>query len=302
MGLLAMSDLSPAGRATKGLLWCLNFIAERHPRLRGHRLVYRLFSSPHAEGLDKFEFLNYGYVPLDAAAERLELGGEEEIYRSNIQLYHYVASAEPLQGRKVLEVGCGHGGGTAYIMRSLKPGQMEGIDRSERSIRLCRERYPLEGLVFRTGDALALPYGNEEFDAVLNIESSHAYPCMETFLREVHRVLRPGGHLLFADLRPAKRLFQLRRDMERSEMRILKEEDITANVLKARDEFTQQMEKRMKTGMKWFGHFALSWLGAKDSLIYRHLQSGRFRYLVCVLQRPGQSCSRHDHSMKGSRT
>ena len=205
-----MSDLSPAGRAMKPILWCLHFIGERHPRLRGHRLIYRVFSSPHSEGLDKLEFINYGYVPLGEEGERLNLEGQQETYRTNIQLYHHVASAAPLQGQEVLEVGCGHGGGTAYVMQSLKPGRMEAIDRSERSIRLCRERYPLKGLTFRTGDALALPYGNEEFDAVLNVESSHAYPCMETFLREVHRVLRPGGHLLFADLRPAKRVPQLR--------------------------------------------------------------------------------------------
>ncbi len=280
-----MPDLFPVGRAVKFIIWCMHFSAERHSRLRGHRLIYQVFSSPYSEGLDKFEFINYGYVPLEDEGEPLTLDLEEEIYRTNIQLYHYVASSVPLQGRKVLEVGCGHGGGSAYIMRSLKPRRMEGIDLSERSIRLCSERYPLEGLTFLRGDALALPYGNEEFDAVLNIESSHAYPCMETFLREVHRVLRPGGHLLFADLRPAKRLSRLRRDLERSGMNIIRDEDITANVLKAREEFTRQMEKTMRTRMKWFGSFALSWLGAKDSLVYRYLQSGRFKYLVCVLQK-----------------
>jgi ubiquinone/menaquinone biosynthesis C-methylase UbiE len=236
--------------------------------------------------LDEFEFLNYGYVSLDAGGERLNLEGEEEIYRTNIQLYHHVASAIPLQGQEVLEVGCGHGGGAAYVMRSLRPRRMEGIDLSEGSIQLCSERYPLEGLTFRTGDALALPHGNEEFDAVLNIESSHAYPSTGAFLREVHRVLRPGGHLLFADLRYAKKIPQLWRDVERSGMKIIKEEDITANVLKARDEFTRQMAEKMRSRMRWFGSFALSWLGATDSLAYRYLQTGRFKYLFCVMQKP----------------
>ena len=281
-----MSDLSPAGRAMKPLIWCLHFIGERLPRLRGHRLIYRVFSSPYSEGLDKLEFINYGYVPLDDEGERLELEGQQETDRANIQLYHRVASAVLLQGQEVLEVGCGHGGGTAYVMQSLKPGRMEAIDRSERSIRLCRERYPLKGLTFRTGDAMALPCGNEEFDVVLNVESSHAYPCMETFLREVHRVLRPGGHLLFADLRYTKKIPQLWRDVERSGMKVISEEDITANVLKARDEFTRHMAEKMRSRMRWFGSFALSWLGATDSLAYRYLQTGRFKYLSCVMQKP----------------
>jgi len=245
-----------------------------------------VFASPFSEGLDEFEFLNYGYVPLDAEGEGIKLEGEEETYRANIQLYHHVASAVPLQGQTVLEVGCGHGGGAAYVMRSLRPRRMEGVDLSERSIQLCSERYPMKGLAFRTGDALALPYGNEEFDVVLNIESSHAYPSTETFLREVHRVLRPGGHLLFADLRRSKRIPQLWRDVEMSGMKIIKEEDITANVLKARDEFTQHMAEKMRTRMKWFGSFALSWLGATDSLVYSYLQNRRFKYLFCVMQKP----------------
>lgn len=281
-----MSELLPVGRTMKLIIWCLHSVARLLPRFKSHRLLYQAFASPLSEGLDEFEFLNYGYVPLDAGAESIELEGEEEIYRTNIQLYHYVASAVPLQGKDVLEVGCGHGGGTAYVMRSLKPVRMEGIDLSEGSIRLCRKRYPLEGLAFRTGDALALPFGNEEFDAVLNIESSHAYPSTETFLREVHRVLRPGGHLLFADLRRAKKIPQLWTDVERSGMKIITKEDITANVLKARDEFTQHMAERMRARMKWFGSFALSWLGATDSLVYKYLRKRRFKYLFCVMQKP----------------
>ena len=81
-----MSDLSPSGRTTKLIIWCLHFIGERLPRLRGHRLVYRLFSSPHAEGLDKLEFLNYGYVPLDDGADRLDLEGWERFIERWIQM------------------------------------------------------------------------------------------------------------------------------------------------------------------------------------------------------------------------
>jgi SAM-dependent methyltransferase len=38
-------------------------------------------------------------------------------------------------------------------------------------------------------------------DAVVNIESSHCYESMDTFLSEACRVLRPGGRFFFADLR-----------------------------------------------------------------------------------------------------
>jgi ubiquinone/menaquinone biosynthesis C-methylase UbiE len=46
-----------------------------------------------------------------------------------------------------------------------------------------------------------MPFPDASFDAVINVESSHCYPSMGRFLSEVHRVLRPRGSLLFADLR-----------------------------------------------------------------------------------------------------
>ena len=50
-------------------------------------------------------------------------------------------------------------------------------------------------------NAQNLPFQNESFDAVLNVESSHRYPQMEKFLNEVYRVLKPNGYFLFTDFR-----------------------------------------------------------------------------------------------------
>ena len=51
-----------------------------------------------------------------------------------------------------------------------------------------------------SGDAESLPFGDEMFDAVVNVESSHCYGSTPAFLAQVKRVLRCGGHFLFADL------------------------------------------------------------------------------------------------------
>jgi len=56
---------------------------------------------------------------------------------------------------------------------------------------------------------------------------------MPRFLEQVRRVLRPGGHFLFADLRSAEDRERLHRDLEASGMTILEQEDITANVVAA---------------------------------------------------------------------
>jgi fatty-acid O-methyltransferase len=58
------------------------------------------------------------------------------------------------------------------------------------------------GLDFVQGDAQNLHFPDQSFDAVINVEGSHIYPNFERFLGEVARVLRPGGHFLYADFRP----------------------------------------------------------------------------------------------------
>ena len=49
------------------------------------------------------------------------------------------------------------------------------------------------------GDAQALPFATGSVDVVTNIESSHCYPSLRTFLKEVVRVLRPGGTFAYTD-------------------------------------------------------------------------------------------------------
>lgn len=88
---------------------------------------------------------------------------------------------------------------------------------------------------FVKGDAESLSFDPGRFDVVINIESSHCYGSMETFLANVRRVLRYGGCFLYADFRNKNDVAVLQRQMERSGMKILKREDITPNVVRSLD-------------------------------------------------------------------
>jgi len=158
---------------------------------------------------------------------------EDEPNRYSAQLYHYVASRVPLAGLDVLEVGSGRGGGAAFVKRYLQPRQMTGVDFSAKAVQLCQRQQRLEGLTFLQGDAEALPLPDGSFDAVLNVESSHCYGSMPAFLAEVRRVLRPGGHFLFADLRSAPDRDRLHQNVLDSGLAIVEQEDITENVVEA---------------------------------------------------------------------
>jgi SAM-dependent methyltransferase len=64
---------------------------------------------------------------------------------------------------------------------------------------------------FVKGDAESLSFDPGRFDVVINIESSHCYGSMETFLANVRRVLRYGGCFLYADFRNKNNVAVLQR-------------------------------------------------------------------------------------------
>lgn len=183
--------------------------------------------------LADWRFMNYGYAPLDNGEQPLVLETDDELNRYAIQLYDRVAGAVPLQGREVLEVGCGRGGGSSFVKRYHRPKQLTGVDFSAKAVRFCQENHAIDGLSFVHGDAEDLPFDDESFDAVINVESSHCYGSMPVFLREVHRVLRSGGHFLFTDLRAAEDRDRLHGQVLETGMTVLETQDVTPNVLEA---------------------------------------------------------------------
>jgi ubiquinone/menaquinone biosynthesis C-methylase UbiE len=145
---------------------------------------------------------NYGYGPAEAEATAY---GPQEKYQ--LQLYREMAKGlEDIawKDKTILEVGCGRGGGLHFLFQLLQPGHTTGIDFSQNAISDCQSHYAKdkERLHFVQGDALALPFDDEAFDIVFNVESSHIYSDQARFLREVARVLRRGGHFVIADYRP----------------------------------------------------------------------------------------------------
>jgi len=144
-------------------------------------------------------FMNYGYF--DESISQLKLEPEDEPERYCINLYHQDVSDVEIQGKDILEVGCGRGGGASYISRYFKPKSYIGLDISKKGIKFCNDNYDIPNLSFIQGKAEELPFEDESFDAVVNVESSRCYSDMDGFLSEVHRVLRTGGNLLFSDIR-----------------------------------------------------------------------------------------------------
>jgi SAM-dependent methyltransferase len=177
-------------------------------------------------------FLNYGYASLNG--EQVALQAADEPDRYAIQLYHHVASGSAIEGKDVLEVGSGRGGGASYIARYLRPKSYTGLDICKPAIRFSTARYAdQDNLAFRVGNALSLPFADQSFDVVVNVESAQHYGDMGRFLDEVHRVLRPGGAFLMACFEDRSKDVYPREALAQSRLRLVREDDITANVARA---------------------------------------------------------------------
>lgn len=164
---------------------------------------------------------------------------------------------------------------------------MIGVDFSERAVAFCGSRHDVEGLSFVAGDAEGLPFRDGQFDAVINVESSHCYGAVDEFLSQVRRVLRPGGFLLFADLRRAERLALLRDQLNRSGLQIVRETDITRNVLEALGLDSDRRTALIREGVsRIFRNSFLQFAGVRGSGVHERFRSGGLKYLSFVLQKP----------------
>ena len=175
-------------------------------------------------------FLNYAFE--EDPPVGLELGEGDEADRCCIQLYHHVATQAEVRDKAVLEVSCGHGGGASWVTRALRPASYVGLDLNPAGIAFCERRHQVDGLRFVRGDAGQLPFEDEAFDVVINVEASHCYPDFPAFLKEAARVLRPGGHLLYADFRfeGGTGFADWERDLEGAPFEITARRDISSEV------------------------------------------------------------------------
>ncbi|CAD6197118.1 unnamed protein product [Caenorhabditis auriculariae] len=194
------------------------------------------------------QFLNLGYWPLKHDAEihdDVSDDNDEEMINfvrdncaqegneddsegriAHIYLYEKTLSMHnnypDFDGLDILEVSCGQGSGIKWISKKHRRiGKIIGVDK----VPLNKKE------LYHKGDAQDLPFDDESFDVVINVESSHLYRDCSAFFEECFRVLRPGGQLCWTDIRYPHQIHQVQREAHRAGFRLDKWYDITANVV-----------------------------------------------------------------------
>ena len=266
----------------------LGWVTSASPPLRRTlwRTWYQVLAGRFAQ--PEWTFMNYGYADLEPGAQPTPLDEADEPDRYSAQLYAHVVRDGDLRGKTVLEVGSGRGGGSAYLARYLAPRSVLGVDYSANAVALSRKRHAgIPNLTFQQGDAEKLPCEDGAFDAVVNVESSHCYGSMEKFLGEVFRVLKPGGHFLWADMSQPDEIETIRRQFKEAGLELLELRTITPNVLKALDLAGARKQQAIQRHIpkflqRPFGDFA----GVEGTRVYNSLRAGDVQYLSATLKKP----------------
>jgi ubiquinone/menaquinone biosynthesis C-methylase UbiE len=96
-------------------------------------------------------------------------------------------------GLRWLDVGCGNGAFTELLVDHCEPTAVDGIDPSEGQLDYARKRPASRVATFQQGDAQALPFDDDTFDAAMMALVINLVPDPAMAVAEMSRVVRPGG-------------------------------------------------------------------------------------------------------------
>jgi ubiquinone/menaquinone biosynthesis C-methylase UbiE len=99
----------------------------------------------------------------------------------------------PPSGLRWIDIGCGNGAFTERLVERCAPAEVQGIDPSPEQLSFARSRPAARLAQFRQGDAMALPFADNSFDAAVMALVLFFVPHPVKGLAEMVRVVKPGG-------------------------------------------------------------------------------------------------------------
>ncbi|UXC89785.1 methyltransferase domain-containing protein [Sphingobium sp. RSMS] len=109
-------------------------------------------------------------------------------------LHRYAICQDQVRGKRVLDIACGTGYGSAILASAA--AEVVGIDISAEAVGIAQSRFSLPNLTYQIADCFALPFADGAFDIVVANEMIEHVADHEALIREAKRVLATDGALL----------------------------------------------------------------------------------------------------------
>jgi len=182
-----------------------------------------------------YNYLNHGYYP-----PYKNLFDYHKIYKHQASLYLHLFDDIDTKNKSLLEVGCGRGGGINLLSKMYDFKNIEACDLTESSINHC-QKYAND-IKFKVASAENLDYEHDQFDIVINVESSHCYNYLDLFFSKVQKILKSGGVFLYTDIFDPQNITYVEQRLSLC-FKNVKKEDITNNVMQACEHDIEHFDK-----------------------------------------------------------
>lgn len=112
-----------------------------------------------------------------------------------------VKLVDPKQNSSLLDIGCGSGILIKYLLNTNRRMKLYGLDITPKMVKVAKRKFINDPSVKITlGSAIHIPYKDGSFDYVTCASSFHHHPDPLKSIKEMVRVLKPGGKLLILDM------------------------------------------------------------------------------------------------------
>jgi SAM-dependent methyltransferase len=250
---------------------------------RIYPLLYQFFAVFSRLSGNRKKFMNLGYD----AGTPFPVHAGDETDAHHIALYSRLLKAVPGMAEagadyRVLEVGCGRGGGCYVLQNYFGIKTCTGIDISTGNIGLAQKLVP--GATFAAGNADTFTFP-QPFDLVLNLESSHTYPSRLTFFKRVAAVMQSRSYFAFGDVMRKEKTAAVETMLGEAGFEIVAAETVNPEVVRALEKragktfpLASRFPKLVPKGLHNF-------FVTKHSDTFRKLASGEIEYRLYVLRK-----------------